>query len=191
MTDLKNIASIAAVVVASIGFFAAPTSAGATALTVGTGWQYDQASAQSIPSDGSPLTFTALSGAYAFSLVDGYIPGDEYTIVLNGVDIFSSTFGLTATPFVNNLGPYAATFAPEWTDTSFSRFEVWFGPGTYSFVVTDNSDVGYPPVLAIDSTRFLHLNPSRFRSSALALPARPQCVAARRRQRNDNRSNRA
>jgi hypothetical protein len=144
MTDLKNIASIAAVVVASIGFFAAPTSAGATALTVGTGWQYDQASAQSIPSDGSPLTFTALSGAYAFSLVDGYIPGDEYTIVLNGVDIFSSTFGLTATPFVNNLGPYAATFAPEWTDTSFSRFEVWFGPGTYSFVVTDNSDIGYP-----------------------------------------------
>lgn len=142
MTSLKNLLAGTTLAIATFGFLTMP--AAAAALVVGSGWQIDEVDTNSTSSLGSPLTFTAASGAYAFSLVDGFIPGDVYTIVLNGSETFTSTFGLTATPFDNSLGPAAGVFAPAWTDTSYSRFELWFGPGSYSFVVTDDSNIEYP-----------------------------------------------
>jgi hypothetical protein len=143
MINLKKVLAGAAISIAALGFLAAPASA--TPLTVGTGWQYDQVNAADTPSVNSPLTFTGLAGhSYQFSLTDGFVVGDTYTITLDGVDVFTTTPGLTATPFVNNLGPAAATFAPDWIDPAYSKIALQFGVGDFSFVVTGDGAGGLP-----------------------------------------------
>ncbi len=52
------------------------------------------------------------------------------------MDVFTTTQGLTATPFDNSLGPFAATFGPAWLNSDYSKIALQFGEGSYSFVVT-------------------------------------------------------
>jgi len=115
----------------------------ATALVMGTGWQYDQVDSAGIPSELSPFTVTLAPGQSAqFSISDGFAHGDTYTIVLNGVLTLTSQLGVTATPFDNNLGPAAGFFAADWLDPTFSHFALQFGPGSYSFVVSGDCGGG-------------------------------------------------
>lgn len=115
----------------------------ATAMVLGLGWQYDQVDSAGTPSESSPLTVTIGAGQSAqFSLTDAYLTGDHYTVVLNGGPSFGSSLGLTFTPFVNNLGPYATTFAPAWVNPAFEHFALDFGPGSYSFVVSGDCGGG-------------------------------------------------
>jgi hypothetical protein len=116
----------------------------ADAITVGSGWQYDQADALNSPSEGSPWTFTVPTGdSYTFSLTDGYIAGDIYSVTINGLVTATSTFTQYATTFVNDLGP-AAYFASNWTDSAFSHLQLTFSAGTYSLVIKDIQDEGLP-----------------------------------------------
>jgi hypothetical protein len=141
---MKNLLASAAFAATTLGFAVLPASAGPTAMTVGSGWQIDVTDSENTASEGSPLTFTATSGSYAFSLTDGFLTGDVYDITLNGsLTPFVSTFASYPTPFNNNLGD-STDFAAAWLDDDYSHFELDFGPGTYSFVITDTSDVEYP-----------------------------------------------
>jgi len=142
MTKLKRILVSGALTAAALAL-AAPSYA--TALVVGTGWQYDQVNAVNAASIDSPLTFTVANGATdLFSLSDGFKAGDIYTVTINGVISSISTFTTYSTPFVNNLGPAASDFAVDWLDDSFSHLQLAFGAGTYSLVVKGNGAGGLP-----------------------------------------------
>ncbi|HEX4181692.1 MAG TPA: PEP-CTERM sorting domain-containing protein [Caulobacteraceae bacterium] len=130
--------------VAGAAALAMAAQSSATALLVGTGWQYDQVNSTTTPSENSPLTFTVPTGAtYVFSLSDGFIPGDIYTVTASGMTVFS-TFTLYPTTFNNNLGPAAGDFAADWLDASFSHLQLMFAPGTYSLSIGGNCGGGCP-----------------------------------------------
>ena len=117
----------------------------ATAMVLGSGWQTDQVDAPATPSSASPLTVHLDPGQTAqFSLTDAFNTGDTYTITLNGSVVFTSFFGITATPFNNNTGPFASLYAPAWLDISFQHFALQFGAGDFSFVVTGDCGGGCP-----------------------------------------------
>lgn len=117
----------------------------ATVLLVNTGWQYDQVNAANAASIDSPITFTVAAGTTdLFSLSDGFKVGDVYTVTVDGVITSVSTFTLYSTPFVNNFGPAAGSFAADWLNKSFSHLQLAFAPGTYSLVVKGNGAGGLP-----------------------------------------------
>lgn len=130
--------------VAGAATLAMAAQSSATALLVGTGWQYDQVDSKTTPSESSPLTFTVPTGQqYTFSLSDGFIPGDVYTVTSMGMTV-TSTFTLYPTTFVNNLGPAAGDFASAWLDPTFSHLQLLFAPGTYSLTIGGNCGAGCP-----------------------------------------------
>ena len=134
-----------AAIAAGLGFGMASSSFADTPLVLGTGWLSDEVDNTTDPSLGSAFTVTLGAGQAAqFSISDGFLHGDTYTIVLNGVDVFMSQLGVTATPFDNNLGPAAPFYAADWLDPTFSHFALQFGPGSYSFVVTGDCGGGCP-----------------------------------------------
>lgn len=125
--------------------FGMAQSASATAMVLGSGWQTDEVDSSGTPSLASPLTIHLDPGQAAqFSLTDAYLFGDTYTVVLNGVDVFTSSLGLTATPFDNSLGPFAATYGPAWLNPAYSHLALQFGAGDYSFVVSGDCGGGCP-----------------------------------------------
>ena len=129
----------------AMGLALAAAPSFATPMVLGSGWQTDQVLTSGTPSVASPLTITLLAGQAAqFSLTDAYIVGDTYTIVLNGVDVFTTIPGTTATPFDNSLGPFAATYGPAWLNQDYSKIALQFGEGSYSFVVTGDCVGGCP-----------------------------------------------
>ncbi len=119
--------------------------ANAEAITVGSGWQFDQASKINTASENSPWTFTVPTGdTYTFSLTDALIVGDVYTVTIDGFVTVTSTFTLYPTTFDNDTGPGAATFAPAWLSDSYSHLQLTFTSGAYSLVVKDIKDAGLP-----------------------------------------------
>jgi len=117
----------------------------ATVLVANTGWQYDEVDAVNAASNNSPITFTVAPGTTdLFSLSDGFIKGDTYTVTIDGLITDVSTFSLYATPFNNNLGPAAVDFAADWLSMSFAHLQISFAPGTYSLVVRGNGAGGLP-----------------------------------------------
>ncbi len=130
---------------AAVGLALAATPSFATPLVLGSGWQTDEVDAIGSSSLASPLTITLTAGQAAqFSLTDAFIVGDTYTVTLNGVDVFTTTPGLTATPFDNSLGPFAGTYGPAWLNPDYSKIALQFGEGSYSFVVTGDCAGGCP-----------------------------------------------
>jgi len=128
----------------AVSAMAAVTSAGAATLILhgGEGWQLgiDSArnAAQTTPSV-LKLVVTGAGGAY-FSFSDCCVVGDVYKIGFNngfGTLTTTTTFSGYSTPFVNNLGPYASTFAPDWLNNSFSHFQILLTAGTYKVTVKD------------------------------------------------------
>jgi hypothetical protein len=127
---------------AALGF-AAPSFA--TVAVAGSGWQGDEVDGPATPSLNSPITFSVAAGQTgSFAVTDAFLYGDTYTVVLNGVDVFTTTLGVTATPFDNNLGPAASYAAPAWNDPSYSKLLLTFGQGDYSFVITGDCGGGCP-----------------------------------------------
>ena len=117
-------------------------------MPVNGGWQTDQVSIPGAVSDNSPLTFTT-TGSFSFALTDGFLYGDNYTVALsdygNLIGTWTTIPGLTATPFVNNLGPYAAEFAPAWNDPGYSKIALESGAGQWSVSVTGDCGSGVCP----------------------------------------------
>lgn len=74
----------------------------------------------------------APSGQYLFSLSDGFIPGDLYTVNWTGTTSGSATsvFPLFPTPFLNPVGPDEGYFAGPWLDTTYSHLQLDFGPAS-------------------------------------------------------------
>lgn len=141
---MKAVAKFFAGAVLAGAAIASASAASAIPVVLGLGWLSDTVESAGTPSDSSPLTFTAVSGAYQFSLTDAFIPGDTYTIVLNGVETFTTTLGTTFTPFDNSVGPDAALYSGPWLDPTYSKIALDFGPGSYSFVVTGDCGGGCP-----------------------------------------------
>ncbi len=120
-------------------------SANAETITAGSGWQYDEATKLNYASSESPWSFTVPTGKeYIFSLTDGFLAGDDYTVTINGFITAPTTYTLYPTTFDNNTGPSASLFASDWKDISFSHLQLTFGSGSYSLVVKDIKDAGLP-----------------------------------------------
>jgi hypothetical protein len=142
MSKLKRLAVSAAAGVAALAMAA---QSHATAIVADSGWQDDTVAALNTPSTDSPITFSIGAGETGlFSLSDCCIAGDIYKVVINGVITATSTFTLYSTPFNNDLGPAAATYAPDWLDSTLSHLQLTFGPGDYSLVVEGNGAGGFP-----------------------------------------------
>src|SRR5208283_1246949 len=87
-------------------------SANAETITAGSGWQYDEATKLNYASSESPWSFTVPTGKeYIFSLTDGFLAGDDYTVTINGFITAPTTYTLYPTTFDNNTGPSASLFA--------------------------------------------------------------------------------
>jgi len=160
---MKNFKKSALLALATVSAFAAvPTASNAAVLLLqNTGWQYGQVSAKNQPQDNAPIYFTITeSQGGVFSFTDGFAAGDTFKITQYGnttatppkTGTYLSTFATyyltsdgtpSGTPFVNNFGP-AAYFSSDWTSNNFSHFQALLGAGSYSVVVTDTANVGYP-----------------------------------------------
>jgi hypothetical protein len=117
----------------------------ATALVANSGWQIDQIDAANSPSENSDLTFTIAPGKTGiFSLSDGFVAGDVYTVIADSMLIATSTFTVYPTPFVNDLGPAASDFAADCLDPAFSHLQLTFLPGQHSLVVEGDGAGGLP-----------------------------------------------
>jgi hypothetical protein len=142
MTTLKRLAASAAFCVAALAM-AAPSYA--TTLVVGSGWQYDQIDAKNAESVNSPITFTVPTGdTYLFSLSDGFLTGDVYKVVIDGVISSVSTFSDYSTPFDNSTGPAASYFSADWLNDEFSHLQLSFAAGSYSLMIYGNGKGGLP-----------------------------------------------
>ena len=116
--------------------------ANSTVLPLGSGWQEDVITAPGVPTTNSAWTFT-LSEAAILSIVDGFIPGDIYTLSgdLSGV----TTFYVGSASEVQATGSYGSY----WTDGAYSKIALWIAPGSYSFSITGNGAGGTPSGLAV------------------------------------------
>ncbi len=129
---------------------AQPTYAGPTALIEDTGWQYDQVDVVGNPSEGSPWVFTVQvnDAPGIFSLSDGFIAGDTYTVSVNGGAGISSVFGggvnTNFDMVPNNFGPAANYFAADFLDPTFSHLQLYLAPGLYSISITGDGKGGLP-----------------------------------------------
>ena len=77
------------------------------------------------------------------SFVDGYIPGDKYsiTLALGGGSATYATQFLGPGDFdpINHLnaGPFGTTFGPDWLNTAYGHTQIQLTPGTYFITVKD------------------------------------------------------
>lgn len=133
--------------VAAAALVGAGSASATVTLLENTGWQYGQDNSKNHAQVNSPIVFTADAGGDLFSFTDGFKAGDVYNIIVS-VGPFSlttpTTFSLYPTPFPNNFGPAAGFFKGPWLNSSYSHFQAFFSPGTYSVVIKDMSAVGYP-----------------------------------------------
>ena len=113
-----------------------------TTLAVGSGWQDDVIAAPGVPTTNSIWTFT-ISQAAILSVVDGFIPGDVYTLSgdLSGVTTFyaGSPSAVQANGFYGDL----------WADATYSKIALWVAPGSYSFSITGDGAGGTPSGLGV------------------------------------------
>jgi hypothetical protein len=129
---------------ASVTALAAAGPVFAFALVAGTGWQDDEITGSGTPSLGSPITFTVGAGkSDLFSFTDCCIPGDSYTVMVNGETAFTTFHFDYPTPFVNDLGDFAP-YAGPWTDPTFAHLQLGFAPGSYSLTVEGDGIEGLP-----------------------------------------------
>ena len=114
------------------------------------GWEYDQVNA--VPpavSVNSPIELIVPASGALFSLSDGFIPGDVYTVSVGFTPSASfvtvtTTFTLYPTPFVNDKGPAAGDFAADWLSTDFAHLQLDFTAGTYFLKIRDIDNQGLP-----------------------------------------------
>jgi len=118
------------------------SQANSTVLPLGSGWQDDEITLPGVPTTNSAWTFT-ISKAAILSIVDGFIPGDVYTLSgdLSGV----TTFYAGSPSAVQATGFYGSS----WTDDTYSKIALWVGPGSYSFSITGNGAGGTPSGLGV------------------------------------------
>ncbi len=133
-----------------------PVASNATfVLTENSGWHYGQDSAASVAQDNAPILFTVTNpNDDLFSFTDGFIPGDQYSIMFQvgassmgpffPAGAFTSTFTSYAHPFVDNFGPDKVYFVGKFVNNSFSHFQGRFSIGTYTAVVKNISGKGFP-----------------------------------------------
>jgi hypothetical protein len=132
--------TFSSIATAAMVFVAAPVAA--TPLTVGSGWNDDVIGAPGATTSNSPWTFT-IGTPSILSIVDGFIPGDTYTISgdLSGI----TSFYAGSLTDVQASGTYGAA----WTDDSYSKLALWIAPGTYSFSITGDGAGGTPAGLGV------------------------------------------
>ena len=134
----RQMFSFAAAAVAMLG----AGQANSTVLPLGAGWQDDEITAPGVPTTNSAWTFT-ISKAAILSIVDGFIPGDVYTLSgdLSGVTTFYAgpASAVQATGFYGDV----------WTDDTYSKIALWLAPGSYSFSITGDGAGGTPSGLGV------------------------------------------
>jgi hypothetical protein len=132
---------LASVVGACALAFATP-GAQAGPLAVNAGWIGDITFGLGSPSLGSDWTFDLPYGG-TFSIVDGFLPDDAYTVT------DTATLAVVATTAVSLL-PYAWTAPsdpladPYWDDPDFGRMQIVLAPGSYSFSIAAVADILFP-----------------------------------------------
>jgi len=154
MTKFKTLLMSAAV----LASLTSVASASTIVLNEGTGWQYGQIA--NIPNAKKPGTFlqvlqdvsgstvTAISadvdnpGGATFSLTDGFVAGDTYSIKIGTQTSLTGKPGINnylPDLFNNNSGPYASFFAADWSSSSFAHLQVQLSMGDYTITVKDLS----------------------------------------------------
>jgi hypothetical protein len=76
---------------AALGLMLSVSTAQATPLVAGSGWQFDEISISNAASANSPWTFT-LTTSGVFSIVDSFIAGDTYDVFDVGGLLVTTTF---------------------------------------------------------------------------------------------------
>lgn len=129
---------------------AAAAPASATTLVANSGWNYDEVAAVNAASDLSPWTFTLTTSA-VFSLVDGFIAGDVYTVYVDGVGtpVGTSTFYAGSATDVQTTINNIDSFSSDWVNASYSKLAVTLGPGTYAFDIQGNAGDNFPAGLGV------------------------------------------
>jgi hypothetical protein len=127
MLRLLRSLNLALVALAAIAF---ASTANATPLTVGGGWQHDIVSNTTDPSSLSPFDFT-LAGDAVFSISDCCLVGDHYKVFNFGSLILETALGLLPTVWT----PTGDFYDSEWTNPSLEHGQITLGPGTYELTV--------------------------------------------------------
>jgi hypothetical protein len=134
-------------VLAALALALAAPALASTPVVANSGWQTDQIDLAATPSQASPLTFTT-TGSFSFALTDAFNYGDTYVLDVSydgsPAYTFTTSTGLTATPFVNNLGPWAAYYAPAWNDPNYSKYLFYSGAGDWAISVSGDGAGGLP-----------------------------------------------
>src|SRR5689334_9502542 len=107
----------------------------ATALPAGSGWHDDVITAPLTRTANSPWTFTIAFPAI-LSIVDGFIPGDIYT--LDGDLSGTTAFYAGSSSAIQATGVYGGY----WSDASYSKLALRIMPGSYSFAISGNGAGG-------------------------------------------------
>ncbi len=119
-------------------------------LTEGSGWHYGESHSAASTSmfnydaiDGNQFTLTAvITGEDDLSFVDGFVPGDVYSISIKSVGSVTYKTQFLGPSFfdpIPNLygGPFGSTFGPAWLDSSYGHLQAQLSPGTYTITVQD------------------------------------------------------
>ncbi len=113
----------------------------ANAMVLGGGWQADQESTANAATDQSPLTFT-LTGPAVFSITDAFVVTDTYTVSITGGALLLTTAPGALPSYWST--PSDPTADAAWADPTYSKGQLFFGPGTYSLTVVDILNQGIP-----------------------------------------------
>jgi hypothetical protein len=125
---------------AALGLMLSVSTAQATPLVAGSGWQFDEISISNAASANSPWTFT-LTTSGVFSIVDSFIAGDTYDVFDVGGLLVTTTFAAAPTYWTPVGDP--ADF--NWVNLAYSRGQILLGPGSYAFDVFGNTLPGGVP----------------------------------------------
>src|SRR5579875_1348853 len=144
---MKSISTALAIGVSALALAGAANAVTTVTLGEGTGWHYGESHAANSPKmynydavNGSQFTLKAVvtNALDDLSFVDGYTPGDVYSIAITsgGGSFTAKTQFLDDTyfsPIPNlNAGPFGTTFGPDWLSSSYGHFQAQLTPGTYT-----------------------------------------------------------
>ena len=149
---MKSISTALAIGVSALAMAGAANAVTTVTLGEGTGWHYGESHAANSTKmynydavNGSQFTLKAVvtNALDDLSFVDGYTPGDVYSIAITsgGGSFTAKTQFLDDTyfsPIPNlNAGPFGTTFGPDWLSSSYGHFQAQLTPGTYTITIKD------------------------------------------------------
>lgn len=146
---MKSVQIALAAGVSALALASAANAVTTITLNEGTGWHYGENHAKNstkmfnYDGAGSSSQFTlkavVTTGLADLSFVDGFVPGDVYSISIQGFSGKTQFLDSTYYDPINHLyaGPFGSTFGPDWLSGSYGHFQSQLGNGTYTITVKD------------------------------------------------------